>query len=90
MPLNGFIVDFCCPDGKLVVELDGSQHANRTEADARRTENLEASGYLVMRFWNNDVIKNIDGVCETILNTLTQTIGPPHPNPLPYGEREPT
>jgi very-short-patch-repair endonuclease len=84
MPFNGFIVDFCCLDGKLVVELDGGQHGSRTVQDKVRTQNLKSSGYLVLRFWNNDVLKNIDGVLETILNTLPHTPEPPHPNPLPH------
>ena len=89
MSLNGFIVDFCCPDAKLVVELDGGQHADRVEADANRTKDLEASGYLVLRFWNNDVMRSIEGVLEEILSTLNQQpLDPPHPTPLPCGERE--
>lgn len=70
MSLNGFVVDFCCPDAKLVIELDGGQHANQAEQDSRRTQNLEMSGYLVLRFWNNDVLQNIDGVLEEILRTV--------------------
>jgi len=89
MSLNGFVVDFCCPDARLVVELDGGQHADRVEEDANRTKDLEASGYLVLRFWNNDVMRNTDGVLEAILSTLSQqSPEPPHPTPLPFGERE--
>jgi len=89
MSLNGFVVDFCCPDARLVVELDGGQHADRVQADINRTRDLEASGYLILRFWNNDVMRNIDGVLEEILNTLNQqALEPPHPTPLPFGERE--
>src|SRR6476659_8032740 len=62
MSLNGFVFDFCCPDAKLVVEIDGGQHAIRAEQDIARTKNLDASGYLVLRFWNYDVMRNIDGV----------------------------
>jgi very-short-patch-repair endonuclease len=50
------------------------------------TKDLEARGYLVLRFWNNDVLRNIDGVLESIIDTLIPS--PPHPNPLPDGERE--
>jgi very-short-patch-repair endonuclease len=89
MSLNGFVVDFCCPDARLVVELDGGQHADRVQADINRTRDLEASGYLILRFWNNDVMRNIDGVLKEILNTLNQqALEPPHPTPLPCGERE--
>ena len=91
MSLNGFIVDFCCPDAKLVIELDGGQHAERQEQDSIRTKNLETSGYFVLRFWNNEVLRNIDGVLEEILSRASQQqrFEPPHPTPLPSGEREP-
>jgi lysyl-tRNA synthetase class 2 len=91
MSFNGFVVDFCCPDARLVVEIDGGRHSERVEQDATRTRNLEATGYLVLRFWNNDVMRNTDGVLEAILSTLDQQPSePPHPNPLPFGERERT
>jgi very-short-patch-repair endonuclease len=71
---------------KLVVELDGGQHADRVQADAIRTKQLERNGYRVLRFWNNEVLGNLDGVLETILARLHR---PPHPGPLPgKGERE--
>ena len=90
MSLNGFVVDFCCPSVKLIVELDGVQHTEQREQDARRTKDLESSGYFVLRFWNNEVLQNIDGVVEEILMTASQQMfEPPHPIPLPYGEREP-
>ncbi|HLQ92162.1 MAG TPA: endonuclease domain-containing protein [Xanthobacteraceae bacterium] len=89
MPINGFITDFCCPDAKLIIELDGGQHATQQGQDSQRTHDLEASGYLVLRYWNNDVIRNIEGVLEDILRTIDpQAFEPPHPNPLPKGERE--
>jgi very-short-patch-repair endonuclease len=86
MPIKSYVVDFCCESVQLVVELDGGQHAERSVDDAKRTADLEAFGFLVLRFWNNDVIDNIEGVVETIVATATQE--PPHPNPLPNGERE--
>src|SRR5262245_61976643 len=58
-PIEGFIVDFLCIDSRLIVELDGGQHAVRVEADARRTAILEAAGFHVLRFWNDDVLGNI-------------------------------
>jgi very-short-patch-repair endonuclease len=89
VPIDRFIVDFVCADGRLIVELDGSQHAVRTRHDEERTRTLEAMGYLVVRFWNNDVMRNLDGVLQDILNTLNQQpLDPPHPTPLPCGERE--
>ena len=65
-----FIVDFLCEDSRLIVEVDGGQHAMQTEQDNARTKELENSGYLVMRFWNNEVLENTEGVLERILNTL--------------------
>lgn len=85
-PIDNYIVDFCCESSRLIVELDGGQHAEQTAEDAQRTAVLEANGYLVLRFWNNDVLQNIDGVLKTILDTSRPV--PPHPNPLPNGERE--
>jgi len=70
MPIEGYIVDFACPEAKLIIELDGSQHAHNADADGRRTEALERAGYLVLRFWNNEVVDNLDGVLETIRATL--------------------
>jgi very-short-patch-repair endonuclease len=84
--IGSYIADFCCESAHLIVELDGGQHAERSAEDAKRTATLEAQGYLVLRFWNNDVLENMDGVLQTILETL-RTV-PPHPNPLPEGERE--
>jgi very-short-patch-repair endonuclease len=85
MPIASYVVDFCCETSRLIVELDGGQHAAST-ADAARTAVLEAQGYLVLPFWNDDALKNTDGVIESILATVRQV--PPHPNPLPNGERE--
>ena len=90
MPLDRYVVDFCCESARLIVEVDGGQHADSIERDANRTMALEAMGYLVLRFWNNDVLQNTDGVIESILDTLGKlTPVPPHPHPLPNGEREP-
>ncbi|MDE3061267.1 MAG: DNA repair protein RecO [Pseudomonadota bacterium] len=70
-PLSShYIADFVCPDKKLVIELDGGQHAEQMEYDARRTEFLEQEGYQVLRFWNNDVFGNIGGVLEKIVEAL--------------------
>jgi very-short-patch-repair endonuclease len=88
MPIDRFVVDFCCADVKLIIELDGGQHATRISEDANRTKTLEAMGYLVLRFWNNDVLQNTEGVLEEILGTLQHRSEPPHPDPLPFGERE--
>jgi very-short-patch-repair endonuclease len=89
VPIDRFVVDFCCAGGKLVIELDGGQHAIQTAQDTERTQALSATGYLVLRFWNNDVMTNIEGVLNKIFLALPKaTPVPPHPNPLPDGERE--
>ena len=91
VPVDRYIVDFCCEESRLVIECDGGQHVERSKEDAERTSALEAMGYLVLRFWNNDVLLNTEGVLESIVATLnSQTPVPPHPNPLPEGEREQT
>jgi very-short-patch-repair endonuclease len=61
-----FYADFLCPAYRLVVEVDGGQHAGRERYDAERTRWLEANGYTVLRFWNNDVLGNVEGVVDTI------------------------
>jgi very-short-patch-repair endonuclease len=70
VPVAGYVVDFLCADAHLIVEVDGGQHAVQAVADAKRTQVLEAAGYLVLRFWNNDVLENIDGVLGEIIVTL--------------------
>src|ERR1700752_2079553 len=72
-PIDRFIVDFVCADARLIVELDGGQHAARAEQDKTRTEVLQSFGYFVLRFWNNDVLANTEGVVETILEALNQS-----------------
>ncbi len=70
----GFIVDFVCEQAKLIIEVDGGQHTD--EADAARTALLEAAGYTVLRFWNNDVLSNTEGVLTEIARTLRIATAP--------------
>jgi adenine-specific DNA-methyltransferase len=63
---GAFIADFLCDEAMLIVEVDGSQHTDRTTRDERRTAYLESLGYLVLRFWNVDVLQNTDRVCDHI------------------------
>jgi very-short-patch-repair endonuclease len=63
-----FFLDFACVDARLVVEVDGGQHAEQLDYDARRTAYLERAGWRVMRFWNSEVLTNRDGVCRAILD----------------------
>ena len=69
MPIGPHIADFACEQARLVIELDGGQHADSTTDDAR-TRALEAAGYTVLRFWNHDVFENTDGVLEDIARML--------------------
>ncbi len=76
LPIDRYFADFACVEAKLVVELDGSQHIEAQAAyDIERTRTLEAAGWFVMRFWNNDVIDNIEGVAEAILVQLELASG---------------
>ena len=68
-PIGAFVVDFFCPEANLIVEVDGGQHADNPRDEAR-TRWLEARGYRVVRFWNNEVLGNTDGVLETLLGAL--------------------
>lgn len=66
-PVGRFITDFCCEEAKLIVEIDGDSHAEQQEYDEARTVFLRRLGYLVIRVTNRDVLKNMDGVLEMIL-----------------------
>jgi len=72
VPIGPFIADFASTEHRLVLELDGGQHAE-SAYDARRDRVLECEGWRVVRFWNNDVMKNSEGVLEIILQTLALT-----------------
>jgi len=65
-PIGAYIVDFICPELKLVVELDGGQHADVGNRDQERTAYLESSGFTGLRFWNNTVFENLEGVLMVI------------------------
>jgi very-short-patch-repair endonuclease len=77
------IVDFACPKRKLAIELDGGQHALREQADERRSIELTKRGYRVLRFWNNEILDNLDGVLETIVGALSSSSDPPPLTPPP-------
>jgi very-short-patch-repair endonuclease len=72
--LGPYIVDFLCHEARLIVEADGGQHSSQVISDAKRTIYLESCGYRVVRFWNNDILQNTDGVLETILQNLRSYI----------------
>ncbi len=71
--IEGYIVDFCCREKMLIVELDGGHHNHESnfKQDLERQKFLEAIGYKILRFWNNDIDKNLEGVLETIKENLT-------------------
>jgi very-short-patch-repair endonuclease len=90
-PRQGYILDFVCLKHGIVVEIDGGQHNADAHAlsDAKRDETLSRGGFRVLRFWNSDVDRNLDGVLQTIDAALTGTL--PHPaafggHPPPAGE----
>ena len=83
--IGRYIADFVCHAKRVVVEVDGSQHGPRSVVDEERTKILEANGYQVLRYWNNDVLTNVDAVLEDILNKITAT---PTPYPSPQGGGE--
>jgi very-short-patch-repair endonuclease len=69
-PIGNYVVDFVCMESRLAIEIDGGQHAENTSYDAERTRNLANEGFRVLRFWNNDVLTNIDGVKAEIWRAL--------------------
>ncbi len=73
-PVGRYIVDFACPVYHLIVELDGTQHADERnlKLDAERTQYLESRGWAVLRFWNDDVLRDLEGVCAHIIATVRQ------------------
>jgi len=84
-PLGNYIVDFVCLEEKLIVELDGGQHAEQSDYDAERDGWLREQGFVVLRFWNNEVLDNLEGVTEKIYQSLKNT---PFLSPSPQGGRK--
>ena len=93
-PLGRYIVDFVCFEARLIVEVDGGQHVEQQEYDRQRTAWLEGQGFQVLRFWNTEVLGNVEGVKEMIVRACAGESPPPLeeqpplPSPLPPGERE--
>jgi very-short-patch-repair endonuclease len=79
-PRGRAVADFLCQQARLIVEVDGGQHAE-SSTDAERTAFLNSAGYLVLRFWNNDVLSNADGVLDEIARTLSVSRGGCNPSP---------
>ena len=78
VPMGIYYVDFLCREARLVIEVDGSQHAENT-SDVRRDTELMQLGYRIIRVWNNDISNNLDGVLEMLLSELTAAPHPPTP-----------
>ena len=86
--IDQYIADFAANEPKLVLELDGDTHAGQENYDAARTALLEAKGYRVIRFWNTDVMTNMDGVLTKISEIIAEMRAmPPLPTLSPEGER---
>jgi very-short-patch-repair endonuclease len=81
-PIGGYIADFACRSAGLIIELDGGQHS--VELDAARTTMIESFGYRVIRFWNNDIFENMEGVLKNIRRELALARN----DPLPRGSRQ--
>ncbi|WP_235578346.1 endonuclease domain-containing protein [Pseudorhodoferax sp. Leaf267] len=82
-PIGPYIADFACLSRRLIVELDGSQHAAQASADARRDAFLNGQGFFVLRFPSDAPLRNMDGVLQTNVQWLADS---PHPNLPPEGE----
>ena len=79
-PILGYICDFVCREKRIIIEVDGGQH-NESAADPIRDERLREKGYKVLRFWNNEVLGNVEGVLTSIQAELAE--GAPHPTLSP-------
>jgi very-short-patch-repair endonuclease len=85
LPIGPYFADFACRQAKLVVELDGSQHAE-SERDIKRDCFLETEGWVILRVWNNELDENAEGVFQAIMNRAAECLGGTHPQPLPSRE----
>jgi len=84
-PMGRYIVDFLCVERRLIIELDGGQHAEQVAYDQQRDAWLLSQGYTVLRFWNNEVMQQLEGVLEQIRCTISSN---PLLNPLPQAGEE--
>lgn len=87
-PMGVFIADFVCIERRIVVEVDGGQHALQGEEDKRRSAYLKSKGYRVVRFWDNEVLKDTQAVLEAILRTIESDTPSPRPSLPQARERE--
>ncbi len=89
-PIGPYIVDFVSFERRLIIEVDGGQHFQQVDYDAERTVYLEAQGYQVLRFWNRQVLEEIEAVNTVVLKVLECGPITPHLNPPPQGGRRVT
>jgi very-short-patch-repair endonuclease len=83
MWLSGYIADFACGEARLIVEADGSQHADNAEYDEQRSAAFARLGWRTLRFWNNEITENLDGVLTLIANALPSPSRPAWPPAFP-------
>jgi very-short-patch-repair endonuclease len=91
--IGPYIADFVCLKAMLVIEVDGGQHADARAYNSRRDDFLRGQGYRVLRFWNNEVLSNMDGVWLAIVAEINHDVscgGTPHPNLPPQRGKGPT
>ena len=74
VPVGNYIADFLCQEAMLIVELDGGQHAEQKDYDQRRTHWLQSQGFRVLRLWNNDVLLNINGASDALLEAAGKQV----------------
>ena len=82
-PFGDYIIDFVCLEAMLAVEVDGGQHSEKQDEDVVRTKRLAEAGFLVLRFWNNDVLRDIEAVKESIWLALQERRAPSPSQPSP-------
>ena len=88
LPIGPYVADLACREARLVVEIDGGQHAESAH-DKRRDDYMQGQGWTVFRVWNNDVRDHPLGTAEAILAKAAECLGGTHPQPLPSRERRP-
>jgi very-short-patch-repair endonuclease len=81
VPIGRYIADFVCREARLIVEIDGGQHDRASPQEAERGRFLQSEGYRILRFWNNEVLANLDGVHQTTVDWLAGA-PPPQPSPI--------
>jgi very-short-patch-repair endonuclease len=86
--IGTYIADFCCPEAKLIIEIDGSQHQDQAAYDIERSNFLNSLGFRVIRFWTNEVLLHREAVLERILQTVEQPLTPTLSPGRGEGERQ--